>query len=139
MVNNKNPKNVKNNKNNHPIFRGTRTLGERAADKLTKLAGSWSFILLFFIFLILWMLVNTSWLIFGEAWDEKPFIMLNLILSCLAAIQAPIILMSQNRQSQKDRLRTEYDYQVNRKSAREIDNIRKQLNRIETRLDLKKK
>ena len=123
-------KKVKNNKEN-PIFKIQRTLGQKAVDKLTSFAGSWTFILLFFLFLMLWMLVNTSWLIFGKAWDETPFIMLNLILSCLAAIQAPIILMSQNRQSQKDRLKAEYDYQVNRKAERGIEEIKKQLDRIE--------
>ena len=120
-----------------PVYRGRLTLGQRAADKLTTFAGSWTFIILFFLFLTLWMLVNTAWLIFGKAWDEKPFIMLNLILSCLAAIQAPIILMSQNRQSQKDRSRTEYDYQVDKKSEKGIREIRTQLNRIEDKLNKK--
>ncbi len=111
-----------------------RTFGEKASDKLTSVAGSWGFILFFAGFLILWMILNTSWLIFGKAWDPRPFILLNLILSCLAAFQAPIILMSQNRQAKKDRLRAEYDYAVNRKSAREIEALQKQLNRIERKL-----
>ena len=109
------------------------TFGQKAADKLTKYAGSWGFILIFVGILILWMLFNTSWLIFGQPWDKKPFIMLNLVLSCIAALQAPIILMSQNRQSQQDRQRAEYDYAVNRKAEREIGQIKKQLNRIENR------
>jgi uncharacterized membrane protein len=113
------------------------TLGEKAADKVTKIAGSWTFIISFLIILILWMAANVyAWI---NTWDPYPFILLNLVLSCLAAIQAPIILMSQNRQSQKDRQRTEYDYAVNRKSAREIDEIKKQLNRIENRMHFQNK
>ena len=122
---------------NHPNIL-PRTVGQKAADKLTQVAGSWGFILFFAGFLILWMIVNTSWLIFGEAWDPKPYILLNLVLSCLAAFQAPIILMSQNRQSQKDRQRSEYDYAVNRRAEREIKEIKKQLNRIEKRMTRRK-
>ncbi len=108
------------------------TFGEKAADKVTKVAGSWGFIISFLIILFLWMAANVyAWI---NTWDPYPFILLNLVLSCLAAIQAPIILMSQNRQTQKDRQRAEYDYAVNRKSAREIDEIRKQLTRIENRM-----
>jgi len=115
------------------------TFGEKSADKLTKWAGSWKFILGFVSFLILWIIFNTVWILFGQVWDSKPFIMLNLFLSCLAALQAPIILMSQNRSSQRDRQRVEYDYAVNRKSEREIQQIKKQLNRIENRFLNKKK
>ena len=122
---------------NHPNIL-PRTVGQKAADKLTQIAGSWGFIIFFATFLILWMIVNTSWLIFGEAWDPKPYILLNLVLSCLAAFQAPIILMSQNRQSQKDRQRSEYDYAVNRRAEREIKEIKKQLNRIEKRMTRRK-
>ena len=125
------------NKVNHPNIL-PRTIGQKAADKLTQIAGSWAFIMSFAAFLILWMIVNTSWLIFGEAWDPKPYILLNLVLSCLAAFQAPIILMSQNRQSQKDRQRSEYDYAVNRRAEREIKEIKKQLNRIEKRMTRRK-
>lgn len=120
----------------HPSFLPA-TFGEKAADKVTKVAGSWSFIITFLILLGLWMAANIyAWI---NTWDPYPFILLNLVLSCLAAIQAPIILMSQNRQTQKDRQRSEYDYAVNRKSAREIDEIRKQLNRIEKRMITKEK
>lgn len=122
---------------NHPNIL-PRTVGQKAADKLTQIAGSWGFIIFFGVFLILWMIVNTSWLIFGKAWDPKPYILLNLVLSCLAAFQAPIILMSQNRQSQKDRQRSEYDYAVNRRAEREIKEIKKQLNRIEKRMTRRK-
>ena len=120
--------------NVHPVIFHRRTFGEKASDIITKHMGSWTFILIFICFLILWILLNTVWLIFGQAWDKRPFIMLNLILSSLAAIQAPIILMSQNRQSKKDRLRTEYDYAVDRKAEREIEEIKKQLERIEGKL-----
>jgi uncharacterized membrane protein len=119
---------------NHPIITQRRSLSQKSADLLTKIMGSWFFILAFLIFLALWMVANVSWLIFGSTWDPYPFILLNLVLSCLAAIQAPIILMSQNRESQKDRTRAEYDYAVNRKSMREIEEIKKQLNRIEKKV-----
>lgn len=111
-------------KNGHPMFKSKKTLGQKSADKLTILAGSWAFIILFLVFLVLWIFVNTSFLIFGTAWDPKPFIMLNLILSCLAAIQAPIILMSQNRQTQRDRIKAEYDYRLNKKAEKEIREIK---------------
>ena len=117
----------------HPVLAHKRTFGEKASDKLTKYMGSWTFIFCFICLLFLWILFNTIWLLFGEAWDKRPFIMLNLMLSCLASLQAPIILMSQNRQAQKDRIRAEYDYAVNRKAEREIKDIKKQLDRIEKR------
>ncbi|MBU0977164.1 MAG: DUF1003 domain-containing protein [Nanoarchaeota archaeon] len=117
---------------NHPVLLHKWTSGQKAADRLTLLMGSWAFIITFFCFLVLWMIVNVAaWI---ESWDPYPFILLNLVLSCLAAIQAPIILMSQNRENQKDRLRSQYDYQVNRKAEREIEEIKKQLDRIERRL-----
>jgi len=115
----------------NPHLRIPRTLGQRAADWLTKWAGSWTFIISVFIILFFWIVINTSWLVFGRSWDPYPFILLNFILSTLAAIQAPIILMSQNRQSQKDRIRSQYDYDINKKAEKEIRDIKKQLNRIE--------
>jgi len=126
----------KSNTNIHPliIHHNNRTLSEKAADLLTKYLGSWIFILIFILFLISWITLNSIWLIFGSAWDKRPFIMLNLILSCLAALQAPIILMSQNRQTQKDRIRGEYDYEVDKKAEKEIEQVKKQLDRIEKRL-----
>jgi len=117
---------------NHPNSLPT-TKEQRAADKLTKIAGSWGFILGFFVFLIIWMLVNTFWLT-HQSWDPYPFILLNLVLSCLAAFQAPIILMSQNRSSERDRQRAEYDYAVNRKSEREIQELKKMISSIERKL-----
>ncbi|HIH52021.1 MAG TPA: DUF1003 domain-containing protein [Nanoarchaeota archaeon] len=106
------------------------TRGQRAADKLTKIAGSWGFIIGFLIFLVLWMMVNVIWLE-HQSWDPYPFILLNLVLSSLAAFQAPIILMSQNRENERDRQRAEYDYAVNRKAEREIEEIKKSVERIE--------
>jgi len=108
------------------------TLGQRASDALSRIAGSWGFITSFLVFLVLWMAANVyAWL---NTWDPYPFILLNLVLSCLAAIQAPVILMSQNRQSEKDRHKADYDYRVNRKTEKEVEEILKQLNRIEKRL-----
>jgi len=108
----------------HSIFKlAVKTTGQRAADWLTTWAGSWEFILGFLAFITLWMAVNVyAWI--GK-WDPFPFILLNLVLSCLAALQAPVILMSQNRQSQRDRLKTEYDYRINKKAEREIQEIKK--------------
>ena len=115
-----------------PGYGHKRTLGQRAADSLTKYAGSWSFILFFFVFLTIWMMANVyAW---TQQWDPYPFILLNLVLSCLAAIQAPIILMSQNRTTQRDRLKAEHDYQINRKAEKEIQQIIRQINRLERRL-----
>jgi len=116
----------------HPSYSATRSFGQRASDGLTKWAGSWVFIIFFLMFLVLWMLVNVyGWI---NQWDPYPFILLNLVLSCIAAIQAPIILMSQNRENQRDRIRAKYDYAVNRKAEREISQIQTQLDRIEKRL-----
>jgi uncharacterized membrane protein len=98
-----------------------RSIGEMAADGIARWAGSWVFIIGFLIFLGIWMVVNVyAWV--GE-WDPYPFILLNLVLSCIAALQAPVILMSQNRQAQKDRIKLEYDYKVNRKAERMIEEI----------------
>ena len=113
------------------FIKNERTFGEKAADTLTQVAGSWGFIISFLVFLVLWMIVNTTWIVFGNRWDEYPFILLNLVLSCLAAIQAPIILMSQNRQGQKDRLRMEYDYKVNRKAEKNIEEILERVKKLE--------
>ena len=90
-----------------------RTIGEKVADKITALAGSWTFIIIFCSFLILWMILNTF--VFSGI-DDYPFILLNLILSCIAAIQAPIIMMSQNREAKKESLKSTNDYKTNIKS-----------------------
>lgn len=95
------------------------TFGQRMADKLAAFGGSWTFILIFFGFILAWIMVNL-WFMVARPFDPFPFILLNLILSCLAALQAPIIMMSQNRQEQKDRQRGEHDYQIDLKAELEI-------------------
>ncbi len=95
------------------------TFGQRLADKVAAFGGSWTFITTFFLFILIWMIINILFLT-TKPFDPFPFILLNLILSCLAAIQAPIIMMSQNRQEQKDRQRGEHDYKINLKAELEI-------------------
>lgn len=95
------------------------SFGERVADNIAEFGGSWTFIICFFTFILGWMLMNI-FLLSNDPFDVYPFILLNLILSCLAAIQAPIIMMSQNRQAVKDRQRSEHDYKVNLKAELEI-------------------
>ncbi len=95
------------------------TFGQKLADRVAAFGGSWTFIVAFFTFILLWMGVNI-WFLTTQPFDPFPFILLNLILSCLAAIQAPIIMMSQNRQEQKDRQRGEHDYKINLKAELEI-------------------
>ena len=95
------------------------TFGQRVADKIAVFGGSWNFIILFFSFILIWIAANI-WILVTKPFDPYPFILLNLILSCLASIQAPIIMMSQNRQEQKDRQRSEHDYKVNLKAELEI-------------------
>ncbi len=95
------------------------TLGQRLADKIAAFGGSWTFIITFFSFILIWMTINI-WLLEKRMFDPYPFILLNLILSCLAAIQAPIIMMSQNRREDKDRRRSEHDYKINLKAELEI-------------------
>ena len=96
-----------------------RSIGQRVADKIAAFGGSWTFILIFFSFILFWIGLNIL-LLTVKPFDPYPFILLNLILSCLAAIQAPIIMMSQNRQEQKDRIRNEHDYKINLKAELEI-------------------
>ncbi|MFH1500960.1 MAG: DUF1003 domain-containing protein [archaeon] len=121
----------------HPVFRARLTLGQKTADNLAKWAGSWAFIIMFAVVLVVWMLINGYYLVefhSGDPFDPYPFILLNLVLSTLAAIQAPVILMSQNRAAQIDRIRAEYDYSVNRKTEREVRDIQKQLESIKRML-----
>ena len=111
-------------------FRSMRTFGQKSADFLTKWAGSWAFILSLFAFIAIWIGLNGYFLIqywLGQSFDPYPFILLNLVLSCLAAIQAPIILMSQNRTSQRDRLKAEFDYRINKRAEEEIREIKQLL------------
>lgn len=105
--------------NIEPIMESALTRGQRVADRVAEFGGSWVFIVFFFSFLLIWMAFN-AWVLAKEAFDPYPFILLNLILSCLAAIQAPVIMMSQNRQEQKDRQRAEHDYKINLKAELEI-------------------
>lgn len=95
------------------------TFGQRVADHVATFGGSWTFIISFLAFLLIWIAVNALWLV-NESFDPYPFILLNLILSCVAALQAPVIMMSQNRQETKDRERAKKDYMVNLKSELEI-------------------
>lgn len=107
------------------------TLGQRAADAIAKFAGSWAFIFSFTGVLVLWMIVNI--LMAAGAFDPYPFILLNLVLSCVAAIQAPLIMMSQNRQEEKDRRRAENDYKVNLKTEIMIEALYDKVNAILSR------
>ena len=104
------------------------TLGQRAADAIAKFAGSWAFIFSFTGVLLLWMVVNT--ILAADAFDPFPFILPNLVLSCVAAIQAPLIMMSQNRQEEKDRRRAENDYKVNLKTEIMIEDLYDKVNAI---------
>ena len=104
------------------------TLGQRAADAIAKFAGSWAFIFSFTGVLLLWMVVNT--ILAADAFDPFPFILLNLVLSCVAAIQAPLIMMSQNRQEEKDRRRADNDYKVNLKTEIMIEDLYDKVNAI---------
>jgi len=105
------------------------TFGEKLADKIASFGGSWTFLICFAIFLALWILINTVVMVKHPA-DPYPFILLNLMLSCLAAIQAPVIMMSQNRQEAKDRLRSQNDYQVNLKAELEIRHLHEKLDHL---------
>lgn len=104
------------------------TLGQRAADAIAKFAGSWAFIFSFTGVLVLWMIINT--VLSAKAFDPYPFILLNLVLSCIAAIQAPLIMMSQNRQEEIDRRRAENDYKVNLKTEIMIEDLYDKVNAI---------
>lgn len=107
------------------------TTGQIIADRVAGFGGSWKFIIIFFSFILIWMSINI-WYIISKPFDPYPFILLNLILSCLAAIQAPIIMMSQNRQEDKDRIRNEHDYKVNLKSELEIKILNEKIDHMIT-------
>ena len=117
-----------NNTNKHPVFNQDWTASQRASDALAAFIGSWTFILLLALLLFMWTTVNIFMVIYR--WDPYPFILLNLVLSCLAAVHTPVILMSQNRQAQKDRIRSEYDYKVNKKAEKEIRDMQEDLEEI---------
>jgi uncharacterized membrane protein len=105
------------------------TFGQRIADKVASFGGSWTFIISFGIFILIWISINAFWLL-NKAFDPYPFILLNLILSCLAALQAPVIMMSQNRQEEKDRDRSKKDYMINLKSEIEIRTLHEKIDHL---------
>lgn len=117
---------------NHPINRHRWSFAQKIADKLANFAGSWEFITLLILFIVAWTLINAYEII--ERFDSYPFVFLNLILAIITSILTPVILMSQNRASQRDRLRAEYDYELNKKSEKEIQELKRQLDRIERKL-----
>lgn len=108
---------------------GVRTFGQLVADKVADFGGSWKFIILFGVFIVLWILANI-YILYNKGFDPYPFILLNLILSCLAALQAPVIMMSQNRQEEKDRERARKDYMINLKSELEIRMLHEKLDHL---------
>lgn len=105
------------------------TFGERLADRIASFGGSWAFLICFSVFLLIWITINSAVLLWHPL-DPYPFIFLNLILSCLAAVQAPIIMMSQNRQEAKDRVRSQHDYQVNLKAELEIRHLHEKVDHL---------
>lgn len=105
------------------------TYGQRLADKIASFGGSWKFIIIFGVFILIWMTINIIFLA-SKPFDPYPFILLNLILSCLAALQAPVIMMSQNRQEEKDRERSRQDYMINLKSELEIRMLHEKLDHL---------
>jgi len=109
------------------------TFGQRLADKIADFGGSWTFIILFMVFIIIWMGINILWLR-NKAFDPYPFILLNLMLSCLAALQAPLIMMSQNRQEEKDRQRARNDYMINLKSELEVRLLNEKIDHLVMKL-----
>jgi uncharacterized membrane protein len=121
------------NRNPNDLIETEATFGERLADGVARLGGSWRFIIGFGIVMIVYTAINIS--LRGKAWDPYPFILLNLFLSMLAAIQAPVIMMSQNRQDTKDRLRGELDYDVNRRAASDIQGLSRKLNLLDEKFD----
>lgn len=116
-------------KNINIEFEEQLTLGDRLADKIAEFGGSWRFIGIFAAILLVWIAMNTAVLIW-KPFDPYPYILLNLVLSCLAAMQAPIIMMSQNRQEDKDRLRAQHDYLINLKAELEIRNLHEKMDHL---------
>jgi uncharacterized membrane protein len=120
-------------RNPNAVIEKEATFGERIADSVASFGGSWTFIITFLVMLTIYAAINIS--MGSKAWDPYPFILLNLFLSMLAAIQAPVIMMSQNRQDTKDRLRGELDFEVNRRSESEIQGLSRKLNLLDEKLD----
>jgi CRP/FNR family transcriptional regulator, cyclic AMP receptor protein len=115
-------------RNPNELIESEATVGERLADSVASFGGSWTFILTFLVLLVIYSFINVE--LGQRAWDPYPFILLNLMLSMLAAVQAPLIMMSQNRQDKKDRLRGELDFDVNRRAASDIQGLASKLNLI---------
>jgi uncharacterized membrane protein len=120
-------------RNPNEVIEDQQTFGDRLADSVARFGGSWSFIIVFAAVVVLYAAVNV--VLAARAWDPYPFTLLNVFLSMLAAVQAPVIMMSQNRQDAKDRVRSELDFAVNRKAEMEITQLAARLNRMEDRLD----
>jgi CRP/FNR family transcriptional regulator, cyclic AMP receptor protein len=120
-------------RNPNELIEEKASLGERVADRVARFGGSWRFIITFGVGMVLYTGINV--LLDKRAWDPYPFILLNLFLSMLAALQAPVIMMSQNRQDTKDRLRGELDYDVNRRAASDIQGLARKLNRLDDKID----
>ncbi len=117
--------------NANEAYEDTLTFGEKIADKISTFGGSWKFIFIFFGVLVGWMFLN-SMILMSDAYDPYPYILLNLVLSCLAAIQAPIIMMSQNRRGERERIQAENDYKVNLKSELQIRQLHSKLDKFTT-------
>ena len=117
-------------KSDHPLFFQRLTPRQKAADAIARFGGSWTFITIFFLFFVTWITLNTWLLLTQKIFDPYPYILLNLTLSCLAAVQAPIILMTQNRQAERDRINAKYDYAINRKAEREIQRLQQDVDEI---------
>ncbi len=118
----------------HPVVSKKKklSLGDHAADGMTQWMGSWTFIIVFAVIITIWICLNIyGWV---KHWDPYPFILLNLALSTISAFQAPVIMMSQNRQSDRDRVAAKYDYAVNRKTEREVQNMQEDLDEIKAML-----
>ncbi|HET8948543.1 MAG TPA: DUF1003 domain-containing protein [Candidatus Polarisedimenticolia bacterium] len=111
----------------------SRAFGERVADKVASFGGSWTFIIIFCATLLAWIGLN-SWILVERAYDPYPYILLNLLLSCLASLQAPVILMSQNRQAARDRQRAEEDYEVNLKAELEIKALHEKIDQLSAQI-----
>ena len=119
-------------RNPNEVIEEKATFGDRLADAVAHFGGSWSFIITALVVLVIYVTINV--ILRGAAWDPYPFILLNLFLSMLAAIQAPVIMMSQNRQDSKDRVRGELDYDVNRRAEREIQSVTQKLNLLDDKM-----
>jgi CRP/FNR family transcriptional regulator, cyclic AMP receptor protein len=120
-------------RNPNEVIEEQSTFGQRIADSVARFGGSWSFIILFAVVLVVYSAINVA--LQNRAWDPYPFILLNLFLSMLAAIQAPVIMMSQNRQDTKDRVRSELDYQVNRRAEAEIQALSNRMSLLLDKMD----